>query len=175
MLGVSIFTLLLITASSCKKSTLNPGTTNAAKVSNEWWVSTYLRGVYEEGPGKLSTYNTSENDDSIWVDDLDPYATTPTYAIWGFKCKAHYDAVALTFATAAKGSANYYYPDSTNPSITAPSVIIFDGKVLHNAAKSPTGITTDSIYFNAVFADDPTDTFNVQGYARTNFSADDAY
>jgi hypothetical protein len=175
ILGVSVFTLLIVITSSCKKSSLDPGTTKAAKVSNEWWVTTYVDGAYFEGPGKISTYNTADNDDSMWVDDLDPYQPTPLYAIWGFKSKVHYDAVALTFATPATGSANYYFVDTPTATITAPSVIILGGKVLHNAAKSPTGIATDSIYFNAVFADDPTDTFNIQGYARTNFSGDDAY
>ncbi|HMG81612.1 MAG TPA: lipid-binding protein [Ferruginibacter sp.] len=172
ILVASVFILLIIVATSCQKS-YDAGTTKASKISNEWWVTTYIGGSAIEGPGKFSTYNDAEGDDSIWLDDIDPNAATPTPSIWGFKCKAVYDAKALTFETADTGSSNYYfYPTPINDA-TAPWVVIIGGKVMLNAAKSTTGVTTDSIYFNAVFGDDPTDTFNVQGTARTNWAADD--
>lgn len=181
ILGISVFTFMVVITSSCKKSTFNPGATNAEAVSNEWWVTVSDTSSYVLGPARLSTYNTSENDDSIWIDDLDPYYATPVHAVYnyydsvqinGFKCKAKFDSVKLTFQTS--GSSNYYYPDSAN-GVLSPSVIILNGKVLTNAAKSPTGVTTDSIYFNAIFSDSPKDTFTIQGYARTNFSGDDPY
>ena len=150
ILGVSVFILLLAITSSCKKSTLNPGSTNAAKVSNEWWVTVSDTGTNVLGPAKISTYNTSENDDSIWIDDLDPYFSIhaveeDTMIQNGFKCKAMFDPKMLTFQST--GSSNYYYPDSADGVLSA-SVIILNGKVLTDAAKSPTGIPTDSIYFN---------------------------
>jgi hypothetical protein len=147
--------LIIIFLSSCKKD-LNPGTTAGVKAANGWWVTFTLDGadVYNLGTFFISTYNTSANDDSIWVDDLGHS--------WVFKCKAKVDYNNLTFTTS--NAQNQYYNITVN---------LTDGKILPKAGTSRSGNVTDSIYFKANFADDPSNTYVISGTARTGFIEDD--
>jgi hypothetical protein len=159
---IILFAIVLFTIVSCEK-TFDPGATNAKKVSNEWWVNYYVDGVDQYKTVKLVTYNTAANNDSIWVDD---YGT-----FWDYKVRLKADLTNLTFAVAEGQNVSY---DS--------KVTITDGKIMPKAAKSPTGLVTDSIYFKVAF-DDETDaqgnptpyatTFEVKGYARTGWAEDD--
>ena len=154
--GTVLLGVIMIIASSCtKKSDYNPGTTNASKVANGWWCTMTVGGV-DIGAGTffLSTYNTADNKDSIWIDDLGNS--------YQFKVKAKADMSALTFKTT--GATNETYPITVD---------INGGKVLPRAGKSKAGNVTDSIYFEAVFSDDPTTTYVVAGTARTGFIEDD--
>ena len=161
-----IFVAIFITASvlslSCKKD-LKPGETAAVKAANGWWVTFKLGGsdVYGIGTFFIDTYNTSANDDSLWIDDLGHS--------WGFKSKVKIDFNALTFS--ATNSTNVYYDPAHN--FTAATATITEGKILHNAGRSKSGNPTDSIYFKANFPDDPTDTYEIAGTARTGFIEDD--
>jgi hypothetical protein len=148
--------IVLFTIMGCEKS-FNPGATKAVKVANEWWVNLYLNGVAQYGSfSKIETYNTASNSDSIWIDDLGD--------IWQFKIRAPFNPDSLTFK--ATNAANYWpsYP------IT---ITVTNGKVMLNAAKSTTGVVTDSIYFKVVFSDDPTDTYEIKGTGRTMWTPDD--
>jgi Lipid-binding putative hydrolase len=150
-----IFILVMIFSISCKKD-VKPGNTAAVNAANGWWVTFTLGGqdVYGLGTFFLSTYNTSANDDSIWVDDLGHS--------WTFKCKAKVDYNNLTFSTT--NAQNQYYNITVN---------LAEGKILPKAGKSRSGNTTDSIYFKATFSDDPTNTYVISGTARTGFIEDD--
>jgi hypothetical protein len=56
-----------------EKTSLTWEATAAQKIANEWWVTLDQGGradVFGIGHFKIATYNTSANDDSIWVDDL---------------------------------------------------------------------------------------------------------
>jgi hypothetical protein len=152
-------TISLLWLASCTKDK-DAGGTTAQSLTNEWWAKMFLHGQDQTGYVKYATYNTSNNQDSIWVDDFE--------GGYGFKVKAKYDLSTNGFATG--GSANEYYNGTATYPATAK---ILDGKVLPGAARSTTGVKTDSLYFKIIFSDSPTDTFVVAGYARTNWADDD--
>ncbi|HEY2722655.1 MAG TPA: lipid-binding protein, partial [Chitinophagaceae bacterium] len=152
---ILLFLIITIVTVSCKKD-FKPGNTAAVKAANGWWVTFKLGGtdVYGLGTFFLNTYNTSANDDSLWVDDLENS--------WEFKCKAKIDYSNLTFATT--NAQNQYYNITVN---------FTDGKILTKAGRSKSGLATDSIYFKANFSDDPSDIYEISGTARTGLIEDD--
>jgi hypothetical protein len=156
--------LTLIVFSSCNKDMQDPGKTQVADMANEWWVTLTLNGVdiYGLGYFKLATYNTSADNNQLWVDDLKNS--------WGFKAKATADVSAKTFAAAA--SANSYY-NAANPAAFPLTVNISNGKVLANAGHSKMGNVSDSISFNIEFSDDPGNIYQISGTARTKYLEDD--
>ena len=162
------FTILaaLIFLAACKKTSMQAngyastqfGNTATVKMSNGWWVNISLPGLGNLTPTPVffSTYNTAANSpDSMWLDDLgNGYV---------FKCVVAVNYPALTFS--ATNSINIY--DS------AETVNILNGKVLPKAGHSRAGNITDSLYMQAIFSDDLTDTFTIAGTARTGFDEDD--
>jgi hypothetical protein len=158
-IGISILLL-----SACDKKNLpDKGATYAERVSNEWWVVISQGGNQLIDPVKISTYNTSSNPDSIWIDDLEN--------IWPFKCKTKIDLASMTFST-QNSESQYDIKDAQNQ-VYRPLVNITNGKILLNAAKSLSGNTTDSIYLEIEFSDDPGTKYEIAGHARTMFSEDE--
>ena len=148
--------IVLFAMAGCEKA-FDPGATKSVKISNEWWVDYYVNGVDQFKPVKLVTYNTAANNDSIWIDD---YGT-----FWDYKVRVKADLTNLTFAEANAQNVSYNS-----------KVKITEGKIMLKAAKSPTGLVTDSIYFKVAFDDDTTPfgtTYEVKGYARTGWAEDD--
>lgn len=140
---------------SCTKNLPDAGATNAVKMANEWWVTFTLDGNDLLGKHvKFSTYNTSAQDDSIWLDDLGN--------TWQFKVKAVANLQNLTFS--ADSVENQTYPIQ---------VFVTDGIMIPNGGTSKTGRTTDSIYMKVRFTDDPTNTYVISGVGRTMYSDDD--
>jgi hypothetical protein len=147
---------VLLAIAGCKKS-FDPGATKAKDIANEWWVNLYQGGKALYGSyGKIATYNTATNTDTMWIDDLGN--------IWQFKIRSPFNPTDLTFK--ATNAPNYW----PNYPIT---VTVTDGKVMLKAAKSATGVVTDSIYFKVVFSDDPNTTYEIKGTARTGWAEDD--
>ena len=146
--------IVLFTINACTKETFDPGATMAVKGANEWWVNYYVDGEELAANTKLLTYNTSANNDSMWIDDLKNF--------YGLKAKAKLDSKALTFVTT--DSYEEYFK------ITA---TITEGKIMKNVAHTTTGVVTDSIYFKVVFSDDPATTYEVKGSGRSMWSEDD--
>lgn len=141
----------------------NPGNAATVKVSNGWWVNISAPGLgnLTPTPTFFSTYNTAANTtDSLWLDDHGNG--------YGFKCTVALNYAALSFQVA--NSLNYYI-DSYGDTNTL--VTILNGKVLPKAGHSRAGNITDSIYMQAVFSDNPSDTFAIAGTARTGFIEDD--
>ncbi|HVY73423.1 MAG TPA: lipid-binding protein [Puia sp.] len=150
--------LLLTVIAGCKKDDTAPTAVKTTDLINEWWVTVKLGDVDELGTHVLFyTYNTSANDDSLWIDDFGS-----GYGLLKSKVKA--DLTNLTFS--ATGVPNDYGSNT---------VTIANGKVFLNGAKSLTGVVTDSIYMEATFSDDPTDTYIISGVARTRWPDDDSY
>ena len=154
---------LLISFCSCVKENEPAGNTpvSTKAMANEWWVT--LRLGTDDLLGthvSFSTYNTSANDDSLWVDDME--------IGYGFKCKVKADIQNLSFSTGS--SLNEYTDVNGNDGVT---ITIANGKIIRNGGVSKTGLATDSIYLEAQFADDPGNTYIISGTARTRQQDDD--
>lgn len=158
--------MCLVLTSACDKRNLpDKGATYAEKVSNEWWVTVTPQLGPNNDVFKISTYNTSMNQDSIFIDDLEN--------IWPFKCKAKIDLANMTFTTNTQSLYDIKVPGSSPAQYYRPTVTIANGKILPNAAKSLSGNTTDSIYMEIEFSDDPGTKYVIAGSARTRFSEDE--
>jgi hypothetical protein len=118
---ILILTLGIFTLISCQKIK-DPGATSAVKMANEWWAELKLDGDNAYGPGvfaKIATYNTSENTNEMWVDDM--------HGLWDFKVKATADFTNLTFSANQAVSVIDGYNIKVN---------ITDGKVLPSLGHS---------------------------------------
>lgn len=155
ILLLSSFAIILL--ASCGKHLPDVGGTSAQKIANEWWVTLDSVGkadYFGIGHIKIATYNTSANDDSIWVDDLGNG--------WNVKFKAKADFSNLTFG--ASNSSNLYYPITVN---------LNEGKVFLEAGHTRSGNVADSIHMKLEFSDDPGVIYEMNGVARTRFAEDD--
>ena len=154
-----IVALFMVLSISCTKKLENPGATNTVAMSNEWWVTLGLNGTLLGGGAHalFSTYNTSQNvSDSLWLDDGGN--------LWNFKIKVLADPTSLTFLTTDSAQNEYYDI----------RVHIANGKIIPNGGKGyTTGSIVDSIYMEATFGDDPTNTYVISGVARSRWAQDD--
>jgi hypothetical protein len=132
-------------------------------ISGEWWVRfTDTSGTVLVDYTKLLTYNTrSEKGDSIWIDDGGN--------IWLFKIKAACDVKNKTFAV--DSIVNTAMIDETTPYPI--KIMVSNGIVVLNGAKTKAGNTTDSIYMRIGFEDDQGTTYIISGVRRTGFREDD--
>ncbi|MDH7461917.1 lipid-binding protein [Chitinophagaceae bacterium 26-R-25] len=172
MKNIRIYILALLAVggfAGCQK-TNDPGQISMQKATGEFWVMLYYNGDEQyPAPLKLSTVNTSTDKDSIWIDQLaEPYI--------GFQLRAGINMQDLTFASPTN-TENLYATSKakwiTNPNTYVPdAATITEGKIMHKAAHSTTGVVTDSIYFKIKFSDDPT-TYEMKGTGTTNWPEDD--
>lgn len=141
-----------------------PGGTAVEKMAGDWWitVNAIIDGKEVEDPFglghlQMSTYNTANNSETeMWLDDLNNF--------WNYKLKVNVNYAERTFSTT--GFANNVTYES--------GVKITDGKILENAAKTPSGMPADSIVYMVQFDDDEDElTYKISGFRRTGFSADD--
>lgn len=167
LLMVSVMAVM----TSCEKDEI--GGTATESMAGEWYVTVTcvdenLATVYEDdeffGLGSIHvlTYNTADNAaDQLWVNDLGNF--------WEFAVKASCDQSNLTFTTNGE-VANYSYECN---------VEIFDGKIIYDAATTPSGMPADSIVFYVRFDDDPYpeyygfDSYKLSGYRYTGLDADE--
>jgi hypothetical protein len=159
-IGLLVSILVLVNA-ACKRTLPSYGQTAVVKMANNWWVTAHTpnNGYYKDGNGSMNfffaTYNSSSNAvDSLWLDDLENG--------YGIKTEVTADYTNFTFSSTA--SYNLYLGDS---------VTVFNGKILLNGGHSASGVVVDSIYFQALFSDDPGDTLTMAGVARTGFDQDE--
>ena len=154
-----IIGVVAIGFSSCQKKPDIDGT-EAQNMASEWWVQLFHQdGTLAYPPtywGHIATYNTASNGSEIWIDDQGE--------IWDFKIKVKADLANRTF------SADKAVSVVPNYNIW---VTVTEGKILEKAAKSRTGVVTDSIYMKVLFEDDPGETYTIRGHARTKFAEDD--
>lgn len=161
MKRIAIIPALILTVfiTACEKDLPDPGGTAAERMANEWWVQLYQDGQLVYPPtyhAHIATYNTADNNNTIWVDDM--------HGIWDFKVKANADFNNLTFSATQA--------ESVIPGYNI-KVDIMDGKMLPGAARSKTGNVTDSIYMRIMFEDDPGTEYVIAGHARTKFAEDE--
>lgn len=155
--------ILLISFFSCEKEHEPAGSTpvSTTAMANEWWVTLRLGADDLLGTHVgFSTYNTSANADSLWMDDLEMG--------YGFKCKVKADIQNLGFS--ANSSLNGYTDVNGNDDV---AITIANGKIIPRGGVSKTGLATDSIYLEVTFADDPGNTYIISGTARTRQQDDD--
>jgi Lipid-binding putative hydrolase len=150
--------------SSCQK-VKDAGGTSAVKVANEWWITLDSVGIpdyYGIGHVRILTYNTTANDNSIWVDD--------NKKAYGFKIKAAVDYTNLTFTSVPLANNEYFVPGSTSFPET---VNLSEGKIFPKMGHSKSGNIADSIHMKLQFSDDPDFIYEINGIERTRFPEDD--
>ena len=148
---------------SCEKKNLpDPGGTSVQNMANEWWVTYTVNGsdVLNVGHVQIATYNSSTNNNELWLDDMGNGAEG-----YNFKVKVTADMNNFTF-TATNAANTRYVQGSVNPQ----TVTITNGKILLGMAHSKSGNVTDSIYMQAQVGNS---TFIISGYARTRWPEDD--
>ena len=126
-------------------------------MANEWWVTLDSVGkadFFGIGHFKIASYNTSANDDSLWIDDFNHG--------WSVKFKAKADYSNLSFV--AGNVPNTYSPITVN---------LIEGKIFLNTGHSRSGNVVDSIHMKVEFSDDPGAIYEMNGHARTRFAEDD--
>lgn len=142
---VYLFAAALLFA-SCEKDEI--GGTATESLAGQWYVNVDAvdengdvvytgEDVFELGTFMLLTYNTASNTaDTLFVDDLENF--------WKFKVKVSCNSGDRTFGNTDFAD-NFKYECG---------VKITDGKVLSQAATTPSGMPADSIVFYVEFDDD---------------------
>lgn len=155
--------LLALTLTSCDEGgDPDPGMTNTGQFAGDWFISIYDADGNELVAHALhSTYNTSANDNTMWIDDNPYHAATPNG--WWLKSKVTFNLENGTFSGASQ-------PNLNDPGST---VIITDGLYEKNAALSQGGHTVDKISFKAEFSYDPGTVLTFIGHKRTGFLEDE--
>lgn len=166
---VTISIILLF--SSCKKEEIGGTATEA--MAGEWYVrldAVDAQGkvvytgedLFGLGYFHLDTYNTAANSTTeMWIDDNTNF--------WEFKTKINVDL--NTFSFQSIDNAPNTYSDIT--------LNIKEGKILPGAAKTPSGMPSDSIMFTVTFSDDKYPqqlgyhAYKIGGYRYTGFAVDD--
>lgn len=160
---ILLFATFAFILSSCESDT-DPGGTAVEKMAGDWWVTVNvidngqdLGDLFGYGHIMNYTYNTAANSATeMWLDDRKGF--------WNYKLKVNVDYATRTFSTAD------FTPNTSYES----GVKITEGKIIENAAKTPSGMPADSIVYMVQF-DDDTDgyTYKISGFRRTGFPADD--
>ncbi|MDR1341956.1 MAG: hypothetical protein LBK18_01725 [Prevotellaceae bacterium] len=153
-------------SASCVKDT-DAGATAVQALSGEWWVKVYNADMsaailpYK----RMATYNTASNTSTEMI--VDDYRN-----IFNDSLKAGMKP-AFRVKTPCSVSNKTFGADATTPSLldAAYTYIVKNGRIVANGAKSPGGLTTDSIYFQL------TDVLNsasyaLAGYRHTGWSED---
>ncbi|MDR0414226.1 MAG: hypothetical protein LBH84_02265 [Prevotellaceae bacterium] len=150
---------------SCSREACAGGTAVQA-LSGEWWVKVYSADMatvmlpYK----RVATYNTAANTATeMIVDDYGNIFNSSWGAGRGFRVKTPCSVSDKTFgsdaATASLTNAAYTY-------------IVKNGKIISGGAKSPGGLTTDSIYLHLTDLSDGT-TCVLAGYRHTGWIEDE--
>lgn len=159
---ILLFTALTFSLVSCEEDT-EPGGTSVEKMAGDWWVTAHVIDngvdVGDAGVGhfRMQTFNTAANSATeMWLEDGTHF--------WNYKVKVGVDYENRTFST----------PDFVDNMAYESKVKITEGKVLENAAKTPSGMPVDSIVYFIQFDDDEDGlTYKVSGFRRSGFPADD--
>ena len=153
---------LVLGLASCENE-IDPGQNAVEKVSNEWWGQIYVPdgsgGLTDIGQGYqhlLTSSTASGTADSIFIDDFD--------GLLELKAKVACNVNDLTFTTNGTAVLERY---------TDGTVIIGNGKIFIDGGRSTSGVTVDSIYFEAEFDWEPGQIYVIAGHGRTGFLEDE--
>ncbi|MBN2635744.1 MAG: hypothetical protein JXR61_05695 [Prolixibacteraceae bacterium] len=169
-LYITILVFGLVLFASCEKEEI--GGTKTEAMAGEWYVTAVAvdeddNVVYEDadlfgiGNFHLDTYNSAADTESeMWIDDNTNF--------WEFKVKLNVDLATMTFS--ATDAENEYYESM---------VTVTNGRILYNAATTPSGSPADSIVFNVSFDDDTYPEaygyakYRIAGFRYTGLTNDD--
>ena len=170
-------TILSLVVFSCEKYPVD--NTATVDLAGQWYViyncidaqGNVIEGFedFNGGYSMALTFNTSSNTkDSIWVSD------SKDMNLLGYQVKVPCNLENLTFGSENE-SLNVYGPSD----VVGEKAIVKNGKILKGAAKTPSGMPADSIYFEVKLLDDyyaaryGYDAYQVTGYRYTGFAADE--
>lgn len=127
--------------------------TPAQEMSGEWFID-----IIDGASGDVlathtyhETYDNNEGNSTMVIDDHQNG--------WWLKGNVNINLNDLTFSVT----------DEPNQNDEGSTFNITEGKILKNAAHSPTGAVVDSIYFKGEFSYDPGTIIIFSGYKRTGF------
>lgn len=107
-----------------------------------------------------AVHKTYELNDMLWISDR--IGSSSSFTGWWLETPLDINLENLTFSAT----------DELNTADES-LVTITNGKILKDAAMSPSGVVVDSIYFEAVFDYDPGTTLIYSGIERTGFLEDE--
>lgn len=136
---------------------IDTGKTTTGDFAGDWYIDLKDQtGASIASHAAHSTYNTSANDNTMWIDDH-------KHGYW-VKCKITMDVENGTFSGVSQNNLND--PGST--------VVITEGRITKGGALSKAGHVVDKIYFKAHFSYDPPATIiEHTGHKRTGFKEDE--
>lgn len=148
--------LVLASFSSCDEGgDPNPGGTTTQDYAGDWYITiSSAAGTTLVDHALHSTYNTSANDNTMWIDDAKHG--------WWIKCKMTVNLADGTFTATAQPNV-----------IDSGTVTITEGKIEKGAGLSKAGHVVDKISFKAVFSYDPGTKLTFVGHKRTGFLEDE--
>ena len=154
-----LLTLVLVSCEDDGYEDFENEKTRVQPLSGEWWIVGYAPDGTPAFAGDYnlwSTYNTAQNNDSMWIDDHGSF--------FELKTKVLANVEALTFTGA---------PNSPEL-ITGGTVTVSNGKILPGQGRSAvTNTPVDSIYFEAEFDWEPGVIYTFGGHERTGFLEDE--
>ncbi|WP_303318153.1 lipid-binding protein [Flavivirga abyssicola] len=151
-------TFLIVGINSCDEGgEPDPGSTLVVEMAGDWYVKAYDESGTNAltGFSLFSTYNTSDNDSSLWLDDHE--------GIFPLKSKVAVDLNAMTFSAS----------DAENLFDAAGIATVTEGKILKKATTSTGGNVVDSIAFKVTLQNDPGNVYLIGGYKRTGLLEDE--
>jgi len=168
-------------AISCKKDPI--GRTQTADLAGQWYIiyncvdaNGDIVPGFEDFNGGYTlalTFSTASNRaDSIWVSD------TENSNLLGFQVKVPCDLSSLTFGSENE-AVNVNEDGAMADGYIGATAIVKKGKIMLGAAKTPSGMPADSIFFEVSFKDDAYaanygyDHYQAVGYRYTGFAADE--
>lgn len=156
ILSISLILILTLSLSSCDEGgNPDPGKTNTGQFAGDWFISlTDTDGDVLVEHALHSTYNTSANDNTMWIDDHEN----------GYYIKCKYTI---------NNDGTFTATDSENI-LDSGTVTITEGKIEKNAAISKGGHTVDKISFRAHYSYDASG-YDIlyEGHKRTGFLEDE--
>ena len=155
-----LFIAVIVGLTACQEEFEVGGTATEA-MAGDWWVE---MGISDGAGGfdgdsygyyELSTYNTAaDGTDEMWLTDKETF--------WAYKVKVAINIDDLTFSV-----------DQGEDVIWDDNTTITNGKITPDGTTTPSGITTDGIYFEVEWASDAGTVYVGKGYRYSGFPEDD--
>jgi Lipid-binding putative hydrolase len=156
--GCVFFLTALISCDNQGYDDYDAGSQPTEALNGEWFIdiSDEAGNVYVSH----ALHKTYDFNGNLFITDRE--GSSDSFTGWWLESQLEYNLDALTFsATDAENTADGSF------------VTITEGKILKDAAHSPSGVVVDSIYFKGVFDYDPETVLIFSGFRRTGFEEDE--